>query len=317
MSKRKVTIVGCGVSGLTTAVVLQEAGHEVRIVTARLPAETVSARAAALWFPFQVGPADKANAWSKLSYERFQALAAVPGAGVHMWPLVEVVDRLADAWWQDAIPPGAIRRALPSEVPAAFAHKPAFYITVPIIETPVYLQWLMDHHAALGGAVEVADVRQIADLPGDCVVNCTGLGARELVGDGEMYAIRGQVVKVAPHAGIPSLSADMALWGSDTELAYVIPRSDCIVLGGTAQLGNESLAVDVAEAGRIRDRCMRLDPRLADLAVMAVEVGLRPGRKSIRLEREGRVIHNYGHGGGGYTVSWGCAEEVLSLLEGH
>jgi D-amino-acid oxidase len=42
-------------------------------------------------------------------------------------------------------------------------------------------------------------------------------------------------------------------------------------------------------------------------------VGLRPGRTAVRLERMGNIIHNYGHGGGGYTVAWGCASEVGRL----
>jgi D-amino-acid oxidase len=54
-------------------------------------------------------------------------------------------------------------------------------------------------------------------------------------------------------------------------------------------------------------------------SVLAERVGLRPFRRSgVRLERDqlrdGRtVIHNYGHGGAGFTLSWGCAREVLDI----
>ena len=49
-------------------------------------------------------------------------------------------------------------------------------------------------------------------------------------------------------------------------------------------------------------------------------VGLRPGRMEVRLEREEKngkyLIHNYGHGGSGVTLSWGCADEVVELANG-
>jgi D-amino-acid oxidase len=51
-------------------------------------------------------------------------------------------------------------------------------------------------------------------------------------------------------------------------------------------------------------------------AVKTVRAGLRPYRLEVRLEREGRVIHNYGHGGAGYTLSRGCAEDVARLVVG-
>ena len=57
---------------------------------------------------------------------------------------------------------------------------------------------------------------------------------------------------------------------------------------------------------------------LAHAAVLGVSVGLRPCRAVVRLELEEigeqRVIHNYGHGGAGVTLSWGCAEEVVRLI---
>ena len=49
-------------------------------------------------------------------------------------------------------------------------------------------------------------------------------------------------------------------------------------------------------------------------------VGLRPGRKEVRLELEMAgpscpIVHNYGHGGGGFTVAWGCANEVARIVQ--
>jgi D-amino-acid oxidase len=97
-----------------------------------------------------------------------------------------------------------------------------------------------------------------------------------------------------------------------------VPRSQDIVLGGTAQEGDERLAPDQATAAAILERCARLEPRLRGAEVLEHKVGLRPGRPSVRLEAErragGLLVHNYGHGGAGVTLSWGCADEVARLI---
>jgi D-amino-acid oxidase len=76
----------------------------------------------------------------------------------------------------------------------------------------------------------------------------------------------------------------------------------------------------MAEA--IRERCIALVPALKDATVLEHKVGLRPGRKEVRLELEPlannrAVIHNYGHGGAGFTLSWGCAAEVADRAEAY
>jgi D-amino-acid oxidase len=105
---------------------------------------------------------------------------------------------------------------------------------------------------------------------------------------------------------------------ADGSPTYIFPRSDGCILGGTAQKDNWSLAVDPATAADIRARCEQIEPTLHDAEVLAQLVGLRPGRHEVRLEVEHigqrqAVIHNYGHGGAGVTLSWGCAAEVVQL----
>lgn len=312
--KPKISIIGCGVSGLTTGIVLLESGFPVEIVTAAMPEDTVSARAAALWFPFQIGPADLANTWSKYAYSVFEKLANDPETGIHMRPHLELIAVESDAWWKNALPATAIRKARIDELPVGFVL--GYQMVVPIIETPIYLAYLQRRFADAGGEITLQTISNIDAFCkiNDIVVNCTGLGSVELVGDQKMYPIRGQIVKLAADPKVQSISADMALWGSDTDLAYIIPRADCIVLGGNALIDSFDLFIDEEATEGIRQRCERLDPRLADLEFLRAEVGLRPGRKEIRLAREGNLIHNYGHGGGGYTVSWGCANAVLDLV---
>jgi D-amino-acid oxidase len=95
---------------------------------------------------------------------------------------------------------------------------------------------------------------------------------------------------------------------------YVIPRRGQFVLGGCSIPGHwdDAPGADAALTEGILDRCRRFgfDPGNS----LGARTGLRPARGEVRLERERRFVHNYGHGGAGYTLSWGCAEEVARLV---
>ena len=103
------------------------------------------------------------------------------------------------------------------------------------------------------------------------------------------------------------------------DLLAIYPHSDHVILGGTAEPEVWSRDPDDAIAAAIVDRCVRLEPRLADATILEHRVGLRPTRSTIRLEAErsatgSPIIHNYGHSGAGVTLAWGCAHEVANLL---
>ncbi|MEY2561548.1 MAG: D-amino-acid oxidase, partial [Verrucomicrobiota bacterium] len=145
----------------------------------------------------------------------------------------------------------------------------------------------------------------------DLVVNCAGIGAKELVPDAAMEPHRGQVAIVAP------LDLSYAVVCDDPPLMYAIPRSQDCVLGGTNDV-SDNRAADSTATARIVAECQRVLGFSAP-TILAERVGLRPCRKGgVRVAaekmRDGRrVIHNYGHGGAGFTLSWGCAETVLEL----
>ena len=294
----RAVVVGAGVVGLTTAVRLREAGIDANVVARDGPLDTTSAVAAALWYPYRALPAERVTAWSAQTYSGLVALADVPGSGVRM---LAGTERLApdapDPWWREAVP--SLERT-----------REGLRFVAPVVDMSLHLPWLAGRLRALGGTLERREVASLDDLEADAVVNCAGLGARELAGDDSLVAVRGQVLRVAA----PEVREWLLDQSDPQRLVYVVPRVNDVVLGGTADEGAEDQTPDLATTEAIRARCAALIPALRDAPVVDVAVGLRPARPAVRLEAEGRVVHCYGHGGAGVTLAWGCAGEVAALL---
>ncbi|MEU9956530.1 FAD-dependent oxidoreductase [Streptomyces sp. NPDC050982] len=311
-----VIVVGSGVIGLTTAVVLAESGRRVRVWT-REPAEgTTSAVAGALWWPYSVKPLELARAWALESLSVYEELAARPDeTGVRMVEGVLGGSRLDEQGpWAAARLPG-LRASTPEEYAGT-----GLWARLPLIDMPVQLRWLRERFQRAGGTVEVRAVTDLAEAESAApvVVNCTGLGARELVPDPAVRPVRGQLV-IVENPGVRSwLVSTDAVAGTTT---YLFPQPDRLVLGGTTDEDEWSLTPDPAVAARIVERCARLRPAVAGARVLDHRVGLRPVRPAVRLEREvraggGVLVHNYGHGGAGVTVAWGCARVAAGLAFG-
>jgi D-amino-acid oxidase len=306
-------VIGGGVSGLTTAIMLQERGWDVRIWAAAAPQQTTSIIAAAIWYPYKAYPVEAVLRWGSAAFVVFEELThdALSGVimreGVEYWP-----EPVPDPWWRSAVP--QFGRCDPAELPAGYQDGYAF--TVPVIDMPVYLDYLVGRFGDGGGTMETRHIRSLdeAATANTLVINCAGLGARDLVGDYTLKPIRGQVIWVT-NPGIERFAMDES---NPDKQTYIIPRINDIVLGGTAHEDVWDTEPDEAIAEDILHRCIHLEPRLRDASIIGHRVGLRPGRPAIRLEREqlpdGTIcIHNYGHGGAGVTLSWGCAEEVADL----
>jgi D-amino-acid oxidase len=283
------------------------------MVAREMPEETVSAVAAAVWYPYKAYPADKVLDWGAITYREFVHLQETePNAGILMVPVEEFLPTPSpDPWWQTAVPD--FRHLAPAALPEGFAD--GYTFTAPVIDMGIYLAYLLGRYRALGGQIRQRPLASLAEVQrGQPVVNCAGLGARELVGDETLYPIRGQIVQVKAPQVKRCLMEDHGRF----RICYIIPRLHDVVLGGVAQEGNWDMAVDEATAAEIIRKAVALEPALADMEIIGHKVGLRPGRAAIRLEREetaaGPIIHNYGHGGAGVTLSWGCAAEVVALL---
>lgn len=313
MSHADAVVIGAGVVGLTTAISLAEAGLSTRIVTTGVGADTTSAAAGAIWGPVRCGPPDRTYTWSAVGLKVLTSLVDEPSAGVRPVSGREVAASPASPEdWLDLVPD--MRRLGSSELPPGMVS--GWRYTAPVVTMPVYLEYLRTRYEALGGTIEVAPVRSLTAVDAPVVVNCTGLGARELVPDPSVYPVRGQVV-VVENPGIDEFYIDHTLHGSD--YVYIFPHNDVVLLGGTAEEGAWDLSPRPDIAERIVADCARVHPRLRGASVVAERVGLRPCRDEVRLEAEpqdgGRVLwHNYGHGGGGVSLSWGCAAEITEAV---
>lgn len=307
----RVLVVGAGVVGLTTAVHLAEGGHRVDVVGRDLPQESTSAVAAALWYPYLATPRDRVIGWAARSYEVFAQLARDPASGVRMLAGTEVSRCATGApWWRDAVP--GLRHVTPTDgLPTGYVE--GWRLLAPVVDMPVYLNWLRGRLEALGGTVTRLGLAALPPAgPGgaDRVVNCAGLGARLLAADHTVVPVRGQVVVVA-QVGLEEWWLASA---TDDAPIYVVPRPSTVIVGGTEEHGEWSRTPDRATAHEILERARALVPALSGAAVLRHKVGLRPSRPEVRLEGDGGVVHCYGHGGAGVTLSWGCAEEVADLL---
>ncbi|MFC5803302.1 FAD-dependent oxidoreductase [Streptomyces formicae] len=310
----RVVVVGAGVTGLTTAVVLAEAGASVHVIAEQVPGVT-SLAAGAMWGPYLVEPKDKVDQWGQRSLEIFRKLAEDPDTGVRLASGIEA-SRTAEAPpdWATTLP--GFRPCESAELPPGFIG--GYRFTVPLIDMPTYLDYLLRRLRAASGTVERRRLASLADAGlAPLVVNCAGLGARDLVPDPDLRPIRGQHVVVTNPGLTEFFSEDT---GSSPYLLCFYPHGDTVVLGGTAIDGEGSLTPDDKAAAGILARCAQVEPRLAQARVLEHRIGARPTRATVRVEAERDeeggtvVVHNYGHGGAGVTLSWGCAEETEELL---
>jgi D-amino-acid oxidase len=285
----EVLVLGAGVSGLTTAVCLAESGFDVRIRTRELPHGTTSCAAGAIWSPYLVSHPN-IDEWGARTMEVLAKLAGDRGTGVRMVTGTEAGRSPVD-------PPG-------------WATRVADYRQCGADEL---LSYLAQRLTQAGGRIEVDPAASLDDAW--IAVNCTGFGARDLVPDLAIEPVRGQLV-VAENPGVEEFFAEHT--GEFSAPTYFLPHGEHIVLGGSAEPGRIDMHPDLETSAAIVDRCAEIEPRLRRARITGHRVGIRPTRPTVRVEhvrRRGRhVIHNYGHGGAGVSLSWGCASEVTGIV---
>jgi D-amino-acid oxidase len=312
MGSTNVLVVGAGVSGLSSAILLHDAGFRVSIWAKDLTSDTTSNIAAAFWYPYLCNPREKAITWSKATYQYLEKnTLSHEASGTKYITFIEyLTQKSPDPWWRAAV--DVFERSPQSELPKGYVD--GYKTKAIVMDTSRYLPWLLKQIESRGIVIEQKVLSNFDDALSsyDIVVNCTGLGSKELCHDDRLFPVRGQVVRVESN-GFDKVVSDE----NEDNLAYIIPRFNDVIIGGTAQENDWNLQVDPADTVKILEKAKLIAPEFENVKIIEEKVGLRPARDEIRLELEtinGKLlIHNYGHGGAGFTLSWGCATEVVSL----
>jgi D-amino-acid oxidase len=313
---QQIVVVGAGVSGLTSAICLAEAGWPVRVWADALPKQTTSVVAGAVWVPPRAATRGvRALPWTEHSLQVFCELADDPATGVRMTPALAAGEA---AGFEELVSAATLipdlRPVDPGDVPEGF--RSGYRATVPLIDMPRYLDYLTQRLATGGCEIEIRHVRSLAEAAdvAPIVVNCAGLGAAALVGDDTMRPLFGQHV-VVTNPGLQQLFLEIY---TGSEWTCYFPHPQRVVCGGISIPDRWDTTPEPGVSERIMQRCRRIEPRLAEAEVIETITGLRPDRPSVRVEAEplGRAlcVHNYGHGSNGVTLSWGCARDVVRLV---
>jgi D-amino-acid oxidase len=208
---KNIVVIGAGVVGLSVALKLLEdfnGSVNVTIVADRFLQQTLTYSCGGLWEPYQIAgtPDEQINKWGKVAFEHFKSLSNGPDAaksGVQLLTAYQALEIHQDATpptWRDIVHNFKVLSVddltylgLPSKYVSGFT------FGTYVIEQKYYMHYLTERLTALGAQFEqrlVENLNELSDRDCDCIVNCTGLGAKDLLGDEEMYPVRGQVLRV-------------------------------------------------------------------------------------------------------------------------
>ncbi|XP_040409421.1 D-aspartate oxidase [Cygnus olor] len=325
MAAPKVAVVGAGLIGLSTALCISEAFPSCRlsVLSEQFSPNTTGDVAAGMLIPhtYPGTPIHVQKQWFKETFTYLFAIgnsAEASEAGIHLvsgWQVFKTPPKDEVPFWSDIVL--GFRPMSAAELQKFPQHRSGQAFTTLKCDCPPYLLWLEKRLRANGVQVHTREVADLWELHReyDIVVNCTGIGAHQLVGDPELLPVRGQVLKV--HA--PWVKHFIRDGDGST---YVYPGIHSVTLGGTREKGSWSLSPDPGTTQDIFDRCCSLEPSLQRAQDIRVKVGLRPSRSSVRLQREVLsrggakllVVHSYGHGAGGFSVHRGTAKEAARLV---
>lgn len=304
-------MIGAGISGMASAFELVAAGHRVSIFAKAFSPDITSNRAAAFWLPYHIRNDKRGIDWCRKSYEVYRSLAGDPATGISMKTLIKVVaDDVpeVDRSWKDFMPPGSYRPIEASQLLPGYIEGDE--AEVPLIETQIFLPWLQSQLKEKGVRFQQRTITGLNELKGyDRVVNCSGLGARELCNDVSLIPYRGQVALLSPNVDLP-------IFLDNEKPQYIVPRKDAIIVGGTYEENVFDECTEPATIEFLLQKAFDIYPELKQHQYLGSWAGLRPHRADVRLEKEEgtNIIHNYGHGGSGFTLAFGCAADVVKLV---
>ncbi|XP_056422296.1 D-aspartate oxidase isoform X1 [Hyla sarda] len=326
VEKIKVAVIGGGLVGLSTALCITESLPQctITVISEEFSPNTTSDVAAGCLIPHSYPDTslDQQKSWFKETFDYLFKIAnssEAGEAGIHLisgWQIFKSAPKETyPFWWQTVLGFRMMNKAELAKFPS-YTFGQAF--TTLKCQASQYLPWMEKKIKSNGGYLERRKINNVWDLHGiyDVVVNCSGLGSRHLFGDHSIYPVKGQVLEV----NAPWIKHFIRDGDGNT---YIYPGISCVTLGGTRQNGVWSNLPNEQASKGILDRCCHLEPSLCEVSVIQEKVGLRPTRSALRIEKDiliknGKqltVVHNYGHGGGGYSIHWGTARKVSKLLQ--
>ncbi|MFZ1799387.1 MAG: FAD-dependent oxidoreductase [Chitinophagaceae bacterium] len=187
-----------------------------------------------------------------------------------------------------------------------------YEIIVPLIETQIFLPYLKNNLVENGVEFETRKINDLVSLSAEAkiVVNCTGLGSKQLCNDAQLIPVKGQVALLSP-------IKEMDIFLDNEKPLYIVPRRDAIIIGGTYEENVFTETTDEKVLENILQNAYEVFPSLKNQQQLASWAGLRPYRREVRVERESgtNIIHNYGHGGSGFTLAFGSAGVVKNIID--
>ena len=326
-----ICVVGAGVVGLTAAVQLQRdyPKSKITIIADKFESDTTSYGAAGVFRPMLYKLKGNSyiefSEWVKDSWHFFSTLARSADAcdaGCEVIAGYEFYNKVHDASELDAT---IFSREKISDKEMSMFGGPKHlcgYRTMNVLASPVrLLSFLTGHFKKRGGTLKQQYLNSLEELVGKyhVVVNCSGLGAKELVGDTRVVPVRGQIIKVEA----PWIKTYYYAENNDGSYVYVYPAPDFVVVGGCKQVGDDDLSVRQNEHDDMWQRACEAMPSLEKAKKLGDWVGLRPSRAPLRVEAEVmrfssgplRVVHNYGHGGDGIALSYGTSAHAVALVK--